>query len=164
MTPPPLSRRQLLGGGLWLVGGWVLARAWGHRPLAGAPDGAFLGPSARATLQAALEALLPDGADAAAVAADVDAFLAAGDPVLGGQLRLALGALEHLAGVGPLTTVRFSRMPLGRRREVLEAWRVSGLGPKRRIADALRRVALFSWYTRPETWPGLGYDGPWVGR
>lgn len=159
MTPP--SRRQLLGGGLLLAGGWVVAQAIGHRPLGSVPS-PFLGAGGRRTLEAALQAFLPDGAPVSEVAEGVDAFLAQGDPVLGGQLVVALGVLEHLGGAGPLSFARFSRRPLGDRRAILEAWRRSGFGPKRQIADALRRLALFSWYARPETWGAIGYDGPWV--
>ena len=156
-----LTRRQLLGGGLLLAGGWVVAQAVGHRPL-GTVDSPFLGSAARRTLEAALQALLPDGAPVSEVAQGVDAFLAQGDPVVGGQLVVALGVLEHLGGAGPLSFARFSRRDLGDRRAILEAWRRSGLGPKRQIADALRRLALFSWYSRPETWDAIGYEGPWV--
>ncbi len=150
----------MLGGGLLLAGGWLFAQALGHRPVGAEP-------SARRTLEAALEALLPEGtprADVLAVADGIDTFLAGSDPILGGQLRLALGVLEHAGGAGPLSFARFSRLPVERRREVLEGWRTSALGPKRQIADAVRRVALFAWYTRSETWAALGYDGPWVGR
>jgi hypothetical protein len=142
----PLTRRQLLGGGALLAGGFALAVAWGHRPLTGS-----------GTLEAALDALLPEGAPVAAVAEDIDRFLAAGDPVVAGQLALALRVLEHGCGL-----VRFSRLDRAARVAVLEGWRSSALGTRRQIADALRRVALFSWYARPETWAAIGYDGPWV--
>ena|SRR5687768_1523917 len=153
----PLTRRQLLGGGALLVGGFALAVAWGHRPLGRGGGSPFLGSSARGTLEAALDALLPDGAPVQAVAEDVDRFLAAGDPVVGGQLGLALAVLEHGCGLR-----RFSRLDRAARTAVLEGWRVSSFGPRRQIADALRRVAMFSWYSRPETWAAIGYDGPWV--
>jgi hypothetical protein len=160
MSGNPLTRRTLLGGGLLVGLGWATGQLWGHRPMA-AIDSPFLGSAGRRTLEGALEALLPEGAAVETVAADVDRFLAAGDPVIGGQLVLALGALEHLGGAG---FRRFSRLSRDERTAVLEGWRTSALGPKRRIADALRRVALFSWYARPETWDRIGYDGPWVGR
>jgi hypothetical protein len=159
----PLSRRSLLGGGVLLAAGYAIGHGWGHRPVPGS-GGAFLAASPLATLSAALEALLPEGAPAAAIARDVDGFLASGDPVLGSQLSLALRILEHTAGAGPLGFHRFTRLDPAGRRGVLERWRGSGFGPKRQIADAVRRVALFSYYSRPEIWPALGYDGPLVGR
>ncbi len=158
-----LTRRQLLGGGLLLAGGFVLAHASGHRPMASVPS-PFLGSSARRTLTSALEALLPDDADADAVAAGIDAYLAQGDPVVGSQLVLALGVLEHLGGASPLHVARFSRRPVAHRRQILEAWRRSSLGPKRQIADAVRRLGLFSYYGSKSAWTRIGYDGPWVGR
>jgi hypothetical protein len=159
----PLTRRSLLGGGLFLAASYAAGHAWGHRSLRG-PDGAFLAASPLATLSAALEALLPEGAPVDAMARDVDGFLAAGDPVLAGQLSVALRVLEHAGGAGILGFRRFSRLDPAARRGVLDRWIVSRIGPKRQIADAVRRVALFSYYARPETWPALGYDGPLVGR
>jgi hypothetical protein len=155
------TRRALLGGGALLAGGWALGHLWGHRPIGGSA-GPFLGASARRTLEAALEALLPEGASPAEVAEGVDRFLVGSDPAVGGQLRLALGVLEHVGGAGPLAFSSFSRLPLERRREVLEGWRGSRVGALRQVADALRRVALFAWYTRESAWAGIGYDGPWV--
>lgn len=155
------SRRSLLIGAAALGAGWAAGLAWGHRPLPARPA-VFLGAPGLATLTAAFEALLPDGAPFEEVAADVDAFLATSDPDLGGQLVLALTALEHLGGFAPWSLRRFSRLDRAERLAVIEGWRVSRFGPKRQIADAVRRVALFSWYTRPGVWAGIGYDGPWV--
>ena len=115
-------------------------------------------------MEAALEFLLPVPELASEVAGDVDGFLAQGDPVLGEQFRLALRVLEHLGGAGPVGFRRFSRLPVERRLEVFEAWRRSSFGLKRQIAEALRKTASFSWYVRPDAWPDIGYDGPWVGR
>ena len=161
----PLTRRTLLGGGAALGLGWAVGHAWGHRPLASAaPSSPFLGSSARATLEAALEALLPASAPIAALAADVDAFVAGGDPVVGGQLVVALRVLEHAGGAGLLRFSRFSRIGVAERARVLQDWRRSRFATKRRIADAVRRIALFSWYAHPDSWEGIGYDGPLVAR
>jgi len=124
----------------------------------------FLGPGPRRTLEAALEFLVPVPELAPQVAGDIDAFLAQGDPVLGEQFQLALRVLEHLGGTGPFAFRRFSRLPVERRLEVFDAWRRSSLGLKRQIADAIRKTASFSWYVRPDAWPDIGYDGPWVQR
>ena len=155
-----LTRRHLIGGGVLLASGWAVALAVGHRPLPGPdPDSPYLGPGPRRTLEAALAPLLPPAADVVEVAAGVDAHLARTDPVLAGQLAVALRVLEHGSGL-----VRFSRTDLESRRRILEAWRRSPWSVRRQIADAIRRLALFSWYSRPETWAAIGYDGPWVGR
>jgi len=163
VSSPP-SRRQVLGGGLLLIGGYALAHGWGHRPLEPVPS-PFLGASARHTLGAVFEALAPDGASGLDEVVDgVDRFLSRGDPVQGEQLRLALGVLEHLGGAGVFSFSRFSRLDLAERRAVLESWRVSRVATKRQIADALRRVVLFTWYSLPQSWDSIGYDGPLVGR
>lgn len=140
-----------------VAAGYALAHGWGHRPLGS-------GPAARRTLAAVLGCQLPDGAPVDALADDVEAFLAAGDPVVAGQVRVALAALEHLGGAGPLSFGRFSRRTRAEQAAIIEAWRRSRLGPKRQIADAMRRIALFTWYAQPSTWAAIGYDGPWVGR
>jgi hypothetical protein len=158
-----LSRRVVLVSAGSLGLGWLLGQAWGHRPLQGQP-GAALGEGALATLIAALEVLLPEGAPAAQVAADIDAFLADSDPILAEDLSVALLVLEHAGGAGPVAFQRFSRLSRAERTEVLQRWQRSSLLTKRRIADALRRTAAFSWYARPESWASIGYDGPWVGR
>ena len=163
MSGNPLTRRTLIGGGLLVGLGWATGQLWGHRPMDPAQS-PFLGSAARTTLEAALDALLPEGAPFSEVAEEVDRFLAGGDPIIGGQLVLALGALEHTGGSGLLAFRRFSRLPRAERVAILEGWRSSAFGPKRRIADALRRVAVFGWYARPSTWASIGYDGPWVGR
>ncbi len=148
-----LSRRQLLGGGgSLLVAGYLSAFAWGHRPYG------------TTTLTAAFEALLPVEADAAALAAGVEAFVRKGDPVLAGQLNAALVVLEHLGGAGPLTFRRFSRLPKSERLQIIDDWRASSTVTKRQIADAVRRTALFTWYSQPESWSSIGYEGPWVKR
>ena len=160
-SSPPITRRQLLGGGVLLACGWLGAVAIGHRPLVG--TGGVLG-AGRHTLAAAFEILLPAQADCAQLAAEVDAFLGEGDPVLAGQLRTALALLEHTGGARPWRVQRFSLQSRQARQAVLSRWRVSRLGVHRQIADAVRRVALFTWYSNPASWDSIGYDGPWVGR
>jgi hypothetical protein len=46
---------------------------------------------------------------------------------------------------------------------VLGEWERSGWNLKRQVFQALRRLAAFAWYTRPLSWPAIGYDGTWVG-
>lgn len=153
-----LSRRQLLarGGALTALTALSLGLL-GHRPL---PDqaSAALGSAGLQTLEAALQALLPDDVPAADVAAGVDRFLAAGDPFDVEQLRMALAVLEH--GASPFR--RFSRMDLSRRRAVLADWERSRVALFRQIFQALRRVAVYSWFADPRSWAQIGYDGPLV--
>ncbi len=156
----PLTRRQLLGGGALLAAGWVAAQVLGRWPASQASP--FLGSSARRALEAAFDALLPDPGHAPRLAEGVDGFLAGSDPVVAGQLRVALLVLERAGGLSLLSFQAFSERSREDREAILAAWERSRLGPKRQIAAALRKVAMFSYYSQPEVWPALGYDGPWV--
>lgn len=149
------TRRRLLQTGGALAALSAPGVAWGHRPL-GALESPFLGSSPRRTLESALEALLPTHAPVPALVEGIDAFLAAGDPLQGGDLRLALVVLEH----GGLTG--FSRLDLKDRVARLKAWESSGSNTKRQIFQALRRTAMFSYYSTPASWEALGYEGTWV--
>jgi hypothetical protein len=153
----PLTRRQLFGGGLLLGAGYISAQIFGHRPL-GELDSPFLDSSARRTLLAACEALLPTLQAAEWATGAVDDFLAQGDPILAGQLRMALGALEHWPG--GLRMSRFSRLSVQERRQVLTRWGQSPLGIKRQIAVAVTKTVLFTHYAHPDSWAAIGYPGP----
>jgi hypothetical protein len=143
------------------VAAWVSAQLFRHRPLA-TLDSPFLGSSGRRTLLAAFEALLPTSDGAEEMVDEVDRALAEGDPILAGQLRVALRLLEHLGGGGMLSFGRFSRLRPARRADVIAGWRRSSFAVKRKIAGAVQRVVMFTYYTRSEAWARIGYDGPWV--
>lgn len=162
-TGPRPSRRVVLGGALLTVTGWASLQLWAHRPLPAPPESLALGASALRTLSEALDALLPEPDLAPVIAREIDAFLATGDPVQLARLRVALQALEHLGGAGPLRFTRFSRLPRAERRAVVERWRRSRWGTQRQIVQAIRTLGVLSYYARPEVWPRIGYDGPLVG-
>lgn len=159
---PVWNRRAVLGGGVLLALGWTTAQVVGRRPLRG-PSGPALGSSARITLTAVLEVLIPDPAMAGTVADDVDRALAL-DPVGATQLTMALSALDHLGGAGPFTFQRFSSHSVAQREAILQSWAGSRLAFKRQVFAAMRRLAAFAWYARPDSWAAIGYDGPWVQR
>ncbi len=154
-----VTRRQIFAGGAVLGAAWVSLQLAGHRPLASL-DSPMLGSAGRRTLLAASEALLPSPDDAAWAAGAVDDFLATGDPIQGEALRLALSVLEHWPG--GLRFSRFSRLTPEQRRQVLQDWCRSPIGPKRQIAVAVTKTVLFTHYARPESWVGIGYPGPMV--
>jgi hypothetical protein len=125
-----------------------------------------LGPAQEATLRAALEAIVPDGAGLpgsaadAAVAAAVRAFCAgAGFEHLGLALRL-LDVSPFL--VPPFRARRFSRLPLDARVALLEAHESSRLLPRRAAVHALKQVAMLAYYSQPEVEAALGYPSPLV--
>ncbi len=150
-----VTRRRLLAGTGALAALATVSLSRAHWPL-GPLDSPFLGAAPRRTLIAALEALIPDPSRGERLAAGVDAFLATSDPLQGADLRMALVVLEH----GGLR--RFSRLDLEARVERLKAWESSGANPKRMIFQALRRLAMFSYYSDPDTWDAFGYEGTWI--
>ena len=158
-TPPAalLSRRRILGGGLFLVFGTAATLLVGHRPLS-ALDSPCLGSGPRRTLEAALEVLLADPERAASLADGVDNFLASDDPVAASQLRMALGLLEHVGGGWG----RFSRLDASAREAVLQRWEASRISTLRQVFQALRRLAAFSGYSDPRSWAEIGYEGTWL--
>jgi hypothetical protein len=148
-----LTRRQVLTGSVALAALGSLV-ALGHRPVEG-PGARALSEAQLATLMACFELLLPEPGPARDLALGVDAFLVS-DPQAAGELGMALGLFEHWGWT------RFSRLTLDERRARLLAWEASPVGLRRQIFQALRRTAMFSWFSGPESWDAIGYDGPWV--
>ncbi len=160
---PALSRRRILGGGLLFLVAYGSAFAVGHFPLSRVVSQG-LGASRLITLQAAFEALLPTREDARVAAGGVDEFMARGDPVAREELRLALFLLEHGGGFSWFSFKRFSRLSVERREQILESWLQSRIPVLRQVSQGIRKAGYFTHFSRPETWMGIGYDGPWVGR
>ena len=49
----------------------------------------------------------------------------------------------------------------------LRTWKESSiyiLKPFEKRGEMDQGIALLAYYMRPETWPAIGYDGPWLGR
>ena len=59
---------------------------------------------------------------------------------------------------------RFSRMTDAQKDASLEAWMTSRLALRRMAFLALRNLALLGYYSQPETWPLIGYQGPLIER
>ncbi len=78
------------------------------------------------------------------------------------QLRAGLALLDW--ATVPRCGRRFRSAPLEVRRALLERWALSRVLPLRIASACLRQLVLLAYYTRPETWPVMGYDGPWLGR
>jgi hypothetical protein len=58
---------------------------------------------------------------------------------------------------------RFSRLGAAERDEVFGAL-PARFGLARRVYAGLRGLCLFAFYAQPESWPAVGYEGPWKGR
>jgi hypothetical protein len=121
-----------------------------HELLRGIPAPSALPTREYAILRAVARRLVPDGpeapgADALGAAVRVDRELAFHPPRLRNDLRDALRLTEWW----PLSTrlARFTRLDPAARRSAFQG---------------LKLLVVFFTYTRPETWPHIGYQGPWV--
>ncbi len=138
IAPAPADLHVLTGGEYAIV--WAAADAFVPR------GGAF-----------------PLGATDVDLAGRIDRFLASQDPAVVKGLRGALVILEY--GGGPLAgrLGRFSRMDAGDRAAVLRAlphrFKIAG-----QVYTGLKQLCLFLFYCADESWPAIGYDGPWLGR
>ena len=126
------------------------------------PGGAFSRAEAR-IFTAVAEAVT--GRTLNAEVADVATPFLARMPVA--DRRLLSAALRLIEYTGPAGTGRPSRFSsLGReaRTGILRRWSASPLPVQRQAITALRTLAGFAVYGREDTWPEVGYDGPWLGR
>ena len=95
--------------------------------------------------------------------ATIDAFCRDLDPALSGDLPLALRLFEWGPFVFDWTFTRFTRMSEAERDASLRAWMTSRLAIRRQAFAALRNLCLLGFYSQPETWRRIGYQGPLVG-
>jgi hypothetical protein len=79
------------------------------------------------------------------------------------QLRLALRLFEYGPFVFELVFTRFTRMSDAECDASLTDWMTSRLALRRTAFLALRNLALYGYYSQPETWPLVGYAGPLLG-
>ncbi len=160
------GRREFLrrgAGGLLLTLGAALPGCSG-----GEDETGGRGPFAeteREVLRAICARLLPGGSRAPA-AAEVD--------VAGRMERLldARGATSDFRRLlalfewSPLLFEakpgRFTRLPEERQEQVLRGWATSRLGFRRSGFVAIKRLAMSIYYTQQESWPAIGFPGPWL--
>jgi hypothetical protein len=136
-----------------------------HRLLQGIPPPNALPTREYAILRAVAQRLVPEepdapGADSLGVAVRVDRELAFHSPRLQNDLRDALRLLEWW----PLATrfARFTRLDSAGQDAELAAMATSRVAVRRSAFQGLKLLLVFFTYTRPETWPLVGYQGPWV--
>jgi hypothetical protein len=82
------------------------------------------------------------------------------DPGVVGQLSLALRLFEYGPILFDFTFARFSQMTPEQRDASLECWMRSRLAIRRMAFLALRNLAMLGYWSQPETWPLIGYQGP----
>jgi hypothetical protein len=92
----------------------------------------------------------------------IDSFCRGLDPALSGELPLALRLFEWGPFVFDWTFTRFTRMSESERDASLRAWMTSRLAIRRQAFWALRNLCLLGFYSQPETWRRIGYQGPLI--
>jgi hypothetical protein len=95
--------------------------------------------------------------------ATIDRLCGGLDPEISGQLPLALWLFEYAPIVFDLSFSRFTRMSDAEKDASLRAWAESRLGLRRLAFMALRNLCLLGYYSQPECWPAIGYQGPLLG-
>ena len=175
MTPSPqavlresFGRREFLrrgAGGLLLALGGVLpgcGRAGGGRD-----DHRLLSDSERQVLQAICERFLPGGGRAPAaseidVAGKIERLLPELGPHAISDFRHLLTLFEWSPLLFECKLVRFTTLPPELQDQVIRGWAVSRLGFRRSGFAAMKRLAMSVYYTQEESWPAIGFPGPWL--
>jgi hypothetical protein len=80
------------------------------------------------------------------------------------DLRLALRLVEYWPVFLEWRFGRFRSLSPEAQAQSLEGWRTSRIETRRRVFYALRNLALLGYWSQEETWPLIGYGGPWIRR
>lgn len=170
---PKHTRRQFLksslGGSAMLVAGALLPTGCASYPARSGHLEALDAKTA-AVFDAIADALVDDGTgrlpvpSQLGIAARADKMIAGLHPDVRKQTLLLFNVIEHLTLPFGLQMRRFTRLDRAAQRKYLEGWASSRLGFRRMAFQALKTFVYVNYYTFPETWSVLGYDGPWVGR
>lgn len=160
----------LVDGGIALAafGIWAVVPSLGASvPQQAAPEHGRQPDAPPPLIRALLEAMVPpggpfeEGAAQAAVAEDVESFVADLAPSAPRAFRWCLRLLDYSPFfLPPLRLGRFSRLKLDDRVRLLEAWEQSRLPPRRQIIHALKLLVMPHFYSRPEIEARLGYPHP----
>lgn len=97
---------------------------------------------------------------ATAAISTIDALCAGLDPVLVEPLPLALRLVEWGPLLFELSFSRFSKLSAEAKDASLRGWMQSRFEVRRMAFHALRNLAFLGYWSQPETWPLVGYQGP----
>lgn len=169
-----VSRRQFLGrtlgGAALLQAGALLPTGCAGYPPRAANEFRVLDAKTAAIVEAVADAMVDDGAgrlpvpSRIGIAGRVDAMLAGLHPETVEQSVLLFNVVEHMTFPFGFYTSRFTKLPRADQRAYLDGWAASRLGFRRMAAQALKMFVYVNYYSLPETFAHIGYDGPWVGR
>lgn len=169
-----LTRRAFLQGS---VSGAALVRAAALLPVScvgytprGQDTYQVLDAKTASIVEAVADAMVDDGTQrlplpsTAGMAKRVDVMLAGVHPDTARQSLLLFNVIEHFTLPFGFYFKRFTQLSRAEQRAYLDGWASSSLGFRRMAAQALKMFVYVNYYHIPETWPHIGYDGPWVGR
>ncbi len=163
-----LSRRRLLatgvsGAALLVFGGLLPTGCARYAPPARRMQ--FLSRKEYAIVsQAAARILGLPRDEESRVGVFIDDLLANLPPTSQGQARLMLRVVEHGTHLFDLKAKRFTKLSPAAQDIYLEGWMRSSLGARRIVFRALKALAALGYYAQQESWDGIGYEGPWLGR
>lgn len=163
------TRRRVafgLGGALVLACGGGLARLGSGYALGEGDVPIGLTRKQLAIVRAVVDTLLPADGDlpagtAVGVHQRIDEEVWAADDGLRSDLRAAITLVEHVPPVFGFLG-RFTTLDPEERLRCFTALLRARPGPLVAAAVALRQMCTLFYYCAPETWPAIGYDGPWV--
>jgi hypothetical protein len=96
--------------------------------------------------------------------ATVDALCRSLDPAVSGVLPLALSLLEWSPLLFDLRPSRFTKLPAAEQDATLRSFTTSRFALRRMAFLGLRNLCFMGWYSQPEVWPLIGYQGPLLPR
>jgi hypothetical protein len=96
--------------------------------------------------------------------ATVDTLCRGLDPSVSGVLPLALSLVEWSPLLFDLRLSRFTKLPAAEQDATLRSWMTSRLELRRTAFLGLRNLCFMGWYSQPEVWPLIGYQGPLLRR
>jgi len=96
--------------------------------------------------------------------ATVDAVCRGLDPAVSGVLPLALRLFEWGPLLFDLRLARFTQLPDAEQDASLRSWMTSRLALRRTAFLGVRNLCFMGWYSQPEVWGLIGYQGPLLRR
>ena len=172
MSATEISRRSvlkrgLLGGALLAVGGAGALAFRGTRRASLPPEGLQVFDPVEYSVMDAFcrRVVMPvkgPSADELRVAFNADRVLTRASPDVQKEVKQLLKLFENaLAGfLFAGVTKPFTQLSPEQQDEVIRAWSVSALALRRTGYQALRTIALASYYGADATWPATNYPGP----
>ena len=168
MLAREIGRRGLLrasAGGLGLLALGALLPAGGCRTYPEPPVPLrFFSRDEYAVFLAIARAMLGLEEESVDVAAEADRLIARMDRTVRRDIHWILRIFEHGTHLFDLQGRRFTRLSRADQESYLRGWMTSSMGARRIVFRALKLISSLGYYTRPETWQTLGYEGPWLGR